>query len=140
MKTAYIELPEVTITRTRLVIPAFSYSVIWTGTSQMLVYYEIGNKNYISLKRSFDNYSNFILAISDGNNRYGLWPGSTFIYPIYKGETLGPHARIEVWSAGDFSAESSEDIEIEASELNFPTTENTTRYITLIATYPVEFP
>lgn len=121
----YFNKPQVVVpSRTKLVLPQFTHSVVWLGVSELLARYPLLNterKLSIALPVRPPN-STFLLAISWTENdvpyRYKFWDGGSLHFPIYDGQRIGLNAYLEVWSIDDVTAATADEFILYTSWMN----------------------
>lgn len=98
--------------RAKFIVPAFTLTLpVWSGASDMVAQFDIGNEFWFSLKLPIRPFGeNFILAIrwsEDGvAYRFKLWDDedAVLFYPVYAGERIGPSAVLEIWTVDSDAA------------------------------------
>lgn len=109
-------------------LPAFSLAHTWTGVSQLIAAYNLGNTTKFAFALPVEaptgNYGLVIKWVDTaGTHRYKLFDDGivSLTYDVYEGETVGTSAVLEVWSASSTTpAAMSEDLTLTTSVLVEP--------------------
>jgi hypothetical protein len=125
MHYPFVSSSRIQATRSVVGITAFEYAHTWAGVSDLLASFSLQGGRKVSFKLPIDAPNDtFILAAAweeDGiYRRYKFWDGGVLHYPIYNGQRIPDGGRIEVWSAGNYTAELEDDFALETSWLSEP--------------------
>lgn len=123
---SYRGIAAVRATRKTIVVPAFSYANTWTGVSELLARYSIGNTNPFTLRRPVEQPNEtFVAAISWAESpyvyRYKLSDLGVLYFPLYTGQQIGSNAYLEIWNVGgEAVADIDDDWTLTCSKLVLP--------------------